>query len=505
MRVVCAFGQSPRAFRGERMITRFGWGAVVTALLAPAAFGATAVVATDRCEHGGNERHVRALRASLERRAGLEFVTDSQVRERLGGGARGSLADAERQISGARIDFFQNNLARSERTLRAAIDDLNRLSPSEDRWKALADALTLLAQVQLKDGREQDAKDSARTLLVVDRRYVPDRDTYPPSLHAFFDRVRKVVQAERTHDLVVTSRPAGLVVHINGRPLTKTPFKLKLPQGTYRLEAEYASGTGIARVVQAGELASVELNEEFEGAVVADRGPCVKTDGTREGRLVVLVRLAALLDAERAIAVREEEPSGGERYLVAALVDVRAGEETREARVRMHAGGFAPGSIDRLADFLATGEAEPPVQPLLGEVEKPAPVTEEPKPAPVEDAPRVVRVAPEPVQAPAPVATPAVSARQRAAPSRVPSYVAFGAGAALLVGAGYFFIQADGTNKDLEALRDGGQFRAGTEIQVIQLDGQLSGQRMSAAGLGAAAVGAVITGAVMWFINGEEE
>lgn len=475
-------------------------------LIAPAvASGEMAVVATDRCDHGGTERYARALRDEVQHRPGLNVLSEAATIDRLGGAPRGSLADAERQISGSRIDFFQNHLARAERTLVAAIDDLLRLPPSAERWTGIREGLTLLAQVQLKAGRATDAKQTARRLLVVDRRYTPNTDTYPPSLREFFDRVRKDVQAEPNEELIVTTQPTGVIVHLNGRPLTKAPFKLTLPAGRYRLEGEFGPGRGIARMVDAGQMQSIELHEDFDGAISADRGPCVRTRGGREGRLVALVRLGSLLGVQQILAVREEEPTNGERYLVASVVDVATGEEAREARVKIYAGGFQPGALARLADFLATGEAEPPVQPLRGEITREPEVAVAPPTKPP-DAPTKTDVEPAPVR-PEPTATDAVpdARTARAEVSRVPSYVAFGTGGALLVGAGVLGLMASGTDRELDSLREGRAFRPGSEVRVTQLDGQLSTQRTAAASLGAAALGAAITGGVLWLMQGEDE
>ena len=77
-----------------------------------------------------------------------------------------------------------------------------------------------------------------------------------------------------------------------------------------------------------------------------------------------------MLDANTIISVREEEHAGGERYLVAGSIDVDRGEETREAKVKLYGGSAPPGAIGRLADFLATGEYVPPVEPTKGGVPK---------------------------------------------------------------------------------------------------------------------------------------
>ena len=82
--------------------------------------------------------------------------------------------------------------------------------------------------------------------------------------------------------------------------------------------------------------------------------------------------------------------------------------------------------------------------------------------------------------------------------------MAFGASGLLAAGAVGALVAANGTATDLEALRDGGAFRAGQEAQVATLDGQLSFQRNAALGLAGAAVGAAVTGTVLWLTSSAE-
>ncbi len=451
----------------------------------------TAVVATEPCSESGTARWASLVREAVSKRPGLTVLDGEETAGRLGGVPRGSFADAARLIRGSRADLFADNWQRPELTLKKAIEDLVRLPPSPANWRELSEAWTMLAQLQQRTDRPVEAEESLQRVLRVDRAFVPDESYYSPSFRKFVDGVRRKVDAESTASLRVTTRPTGMTVFIDGRPVGRSPVTLPLPPGDYRVEAAFPEARGAARFVKVQKSTEVELDAEFEGAIHPSFGPCIATKGGREARLVALVRLAGTLGVKQLIAVREEEPAPGERYLVASAVDGTTGEEVREARVKMYGSGFAPGAVERLAEFLATGTAEPPVQPIIDG----KPVVEEPKISVAEPAPQPVPLSPPPGPAPS----------AQVSRSRLPAWAAT-VGAAALVGvAGWQGSNAWRTGRQLDGMRVDGAFPAGTEDEVRRLNGRLATQRNWGIGLGAGGVAAAVGAGMLFSWSGEFE
>lgn len=326
----------------------------------------TAVLAVDGCNPPIAAVHARALRESLARRMGAAVQSEELTGTRLGGVPRGSLGDAERSIAGARVEFYQSAWDRAERTVKSAIDDLWRLPPSTERWADLREAHTLLAFVHTKQERRADAEAAIERILRVEPDYRPDSKMYPPALQQLADSVRSRVKKGARATIAVATRPAGLPIYLDGREIGAAP--VSVPQGDYLVEANYGGRRGLPRRVRAERTTAVELSADFDGAVHPEAGPCLATSGGREGRLAQLVRLAAVVGARTVVAVREDQPASGERYLVAQSVDAALGQETREAKVKMVGGGVPFAAMERLADFIATGDAAPPVEALRGAV-----------------------------------------------------------------------------------------------------------------------------------------
>ncbi|MBI3184457.1 MAG: PEGA domain-containing protein [Myxococcales bacterium] len=397
-----------------------GWrlALVISCLLSGQGRAGDAVIAVGACADGSAGAFTRELRAAVARAPGAKVLSEEETVAALGGVPRGSMADVQRLIASARFDLYdQGAFDRAERALKAALDDLWLLPPSEARWEDLREVQTFLAKVYLKLERPREAEQQLGRVYRVEPDYGPDPNTHPPSFRAFAASVRERVVAEAIRNLSVGTRPAGLPVYVEGRLVGSSPVNLRVSAGEYRVEALFAGGRGMARMVGVSVGgASVELEEGFEGAIHPHKGPCLATGNEREARLAALIRLAGLLKAERMVSARLEEPRPSERYLVVSLLEAVTGQETREAKVKVLPVGVPVGGIARLAEFIATGEASEPVEAIRGAVKV------EPR---VEAPAAVVKAEPEPGLRPT-------------------GLVVGGAGAAGLLASGYFFLQASG-------------------------------------------------------------
>ena len=341
-----------------------------------------------------------------------------------------------------------------------------------------------------RKGDKAKAEATVSRVLAVDPKFEPSIDLYPPSFRTWVDGVRKKVVKGSTASLRVQTHPSGRPVVVEGRVVGNAPTTVKLPAGSWRVEADFGTGGSIPRTVQLNDAANVELWKNFEGAVHAGRGPCITSDGTREGRLSSLVRLSGILGADQMVAIREEEPNPYERYIVAALVDARTGQELREGKVKLVDGLASRASYARLAEFVFTGSAKPPV--LVGPIASQQPPTPPPEP-------------PASVTLPA-SATPSVQvAKSEARPVnglRIGGFVAGGAAVLGLGGGAWFWSQANSDQQALKKLETGQVGKAPTyheddkaqvgRLQLSSKENQTNAMIAGGVGLAAAATSVVL-------------
>jgi hypothetical protein len=264
-------------------------------------------------------------------------------------------------------------------------------------------------------------------------------------------------------------------VSIDGLPVGAAPQEVKLPAGRYRFEASFGGRRGAPKTVTVDGKGAVELDEAIEGAVYVDDGPCLAATGQRADRLAALVRLGSLLDAQQLVAVRFEEPAGGERYLIASVVDARTGEEAREARVKVRNGELASGAVLGLAKFLSTGQATAPVEAVSRAA------------APAKPDVRVAAQGPPPAKA----------------SLRTAAYVTGGAGVVAALASGYFFLSASGAQARVASLCRTGSCPEGSRAEVSKLVPQAASQGTAGAVFAGVAAAALATGVVLYVLEPE--
>jgi hypothetical protein len=86
---------------------------------------------------------------------------------------------------------------------------------------------------------------------------------------------------------------------------------------------------------------------------------------TRDDKLTALMKLATYLGTSQVVGIWKEEPTRGEVYLAAAVVDATTGQEVREAKVKTAAGQAPAGAIEKLATFIERGDAPAPIEPVI--------------------------------------------------------------------------------------------------------------------------------------------
>ncbi|MHB8872352.1 MAG: PEGA domain-containing protein [Myxococcaceae bacterium] len=441
-----------------------------------------ALLAADRCSDGSAAPVVAALRDALLRMPGLQVQNEAATTEALGGLPHGSMDDVEQLIANSRFEIYDRvAYDAAQRTLVPALDKLWRLAPTDGRWKRLGDVQVLLAFVELKRGRKLDSERILERFFRAHPDHRVDPIEFAPSFRAFADAVRNRVKKSALLTLSVTSQPAGLPVFLEGRPIGKAPQTISLPAGDYVVEVAFGDHRGVPRkvILEAGRSTAVELRGGFEGAVYADKGPCLVTENQREARLASLAQMATLLGVKELVTVRIEDSAGGERHYIATLFDATNGTEPREARVRAYSAGLPAGAIEGLATFLTTGEARAPVESMSGG-----------KAATSADSSSPVAVV-------APPQPPASSLRTGA-------WITGGAGLGVLAASAFFLVQANDLDGRLGKLCPNKVCPTdASEPAYEELVTARGSSRTTGAVLGGVAAAAIATGAVLFILSGE--
>jgi hypothetical protein len=260
--------------------------------------------------------------------------------------------------------YFHDEFGPGGKTTKAldeAMAILKALPTSESRrWQAICDVASFQAQV-IYMSNKAEAELPLEPILRVNPYFQVDQERYSPDMWAVTDKARRRVKARSTETLKVTTKPAGVLVYVDGRNMGKSPMTVKVPPGEYRVEAGFGKERTMARMVQVRGTTSVDLDQAFDGSVMTGSGVCVATNGTRDGRLKGLMRLAAYLGVKQVVGVWQEEPAQGEEYVVATAVDAGSGQQVREAKVKTSKGQVPVGGMEKLAQFISTGSAPPPV------------------------------------------------------------------------------------------------------------------------------------------------
>ncbi len=345
-------------------------------------------------------------------------VDGAKLRERMTGqSSTATLAELDRAYAGALATYETGDFEGAVRTLRAVVEDLDKVPDGPDAFSQRSRALMRLARTEQTLGQKAEARAVLQRLVRADPAARADPTQYPPSFQRQIDEVRAELRAQPTRRLAVQSSARGAKVYVEGREVGTAPVTLDLPSGRYRV----SGAVGQLRVpgVQADltrESQTVLLDFTLAEALRPSFGPGLVL--SRADRAKGLVTAGAWLGVDRLVAT-SIGLDGDVFYLVGSIYDVRRGMLLREGRVRLSNKSAPPGSLSALATFLITGEASTlvaAVAPGPQSVERSAPALQ-------------------PRQPSGPDLTTATAPAPAARPSRALGWIAFGLGVAA-VGAG---------------------------------------------------------------------
>lgn len=345
-------------------MNRARWGVpfVVSLLLGGAAIAAdSAVVAVGKCDESSGIA-ARSFRSALAQKPGVSVQSEAETAQPFGGITDRTLGSVNTAIGTARSDFYSDKPADAKTVLQGALNDVARVAPSDARWSAERDALTLLAQIQQKTDKTA-AEAALNRILRVEPDYKPDTGLYPPSFQKWFAGVKKAAKKRPTVRFEVTTSPAGKTVYVGGRPVGKGPVVLRVPAGDYRVEADWGH-RGVVRTVTVPS-PPIELSAAVDGAVLPDGGPCVEATDP----VPALARVAKAANVNRVYGVHSEG-TDPDAYMVVTSVDPAAAD-VREARVKLAPGAPATEALGSLADSATGGTLASSVEITRGPGAKP--------------------------------------------------------------------------------------------------------------------------------------
>lgn len=324
--------------------------------------GRTSVIAVGRCDEA-SAIAARSFRSALAGKPGAQVASEAETAQPFGGTTEHTLSAVTGAIASARSDFYGGQTAQARTTLQGTLDDVTRLAPSDARWAAERDALTLLAQV-LQKSDPKGAEAALSRVFRVEPDYQPDTSNYPPSFQKYVNGIRKAAKKKGTSRLDVTTSPPGKAVYVGGRKVGVGPVSVRVPPGEYRVEADWGH-RGAVRTITVPST-PVELSAAVEGAVYPDGGPCVEASEP----VAALARAGRLTRGTRIIGVHPET-SGDDSFVVVTSANPQ-GQDVSEARVKVQPGAPTTDALGLLADWsVKGGAAEPPVEVTRGPGAKP--------------------------------------------------------------------------------------------------------------------------------------
>jgi hypothetical protein len=362
-------------------------------------------------------------------------------------------------------DFANLQYAKAEALLRALLPEIDRLPPGAERWNLSSLARSQLAQVVYFAERKDEAATIFLGLLRVEEGLRLDPLSAPPSLRSALVQVRNTtLRRARRFILHVTSIEPNQSVFLDGREVGQTPFARSFPEGGYELVVGLPNAHSFPRALELKTDTDIDVDVAREARLKADAGPCYESSAAQEDGYTSAALLGSAMSAEQVVAVHLSQRADGE-YLVATLY--QAGREVREGRLRSERGKLP--SLKRLAEFVLTGAG----------LEEPS-VPREP---------------------PLPAALPPSSVVQKPAQSlgRPVGYGLLGLGVATLVASGILFLEAAGSQRELNGLWAGDHYPKSAYASVSDATARRDRCRLWAQILGGVGIASGAAGGiVLW-------
>ena len=309
--------------------------------------GRTAVFAVGKCDEA-TAIAARSFRSALTAKPGMKVATEAQTAQPFGGSTERTLAEVSGAIGSARSDFYGGQTAQARTTLQGALDDVTRLAPSDARWAAERDALTLLAQMQQKS--DPKGAEAALNRVLPGRAGLSARHQQLPAVVPEVGRTRSARRRRRRALRGSRSAPHPRARRSTsaGRKLGVGPVSVRVPPGEYRVEADWGH-LGAVRTIT---VPSAPVGAERRGG----RGGVSRT-AAPAWRPPTRSRAGADGEAHRRlrrIVGVHPESAGDDSYMVVTSTDAQ-GQDVREARVKVQPGAPTTEALALLAGWARGG------------------------------------------------------------------------------------------------------------------------------------------------------
>jgi len=291
----------------------------------------------------------------------------AQLRERMAGRpSNASLAELDRAYSGALATYQNGDYEGAIRTLRAVIEDLEKLPDGPETFSQWTRAMLRLARAQGTVGQKGEARATLERLVRAAPAVKVDPTQYPPSFERQVDEMKTHLKALPQRRLAVTTSLKGARVYVDGRDVGPAPVTAPLAPGRYRVSAAHGQLRVPGITVDLTEVdQSVALDFNLAESLRPALGPGFALPEADRARRLVTAAAALGLDKLLATSFAQD---GDVTFLVGTLYDVRRGMIQREGRVRLAAGkSLPPGGATALASFLITGRPSNLVAPGASE------------------------------------------------------------------------------------------------------------------------------------------
>jgi PEGA domain len=337
------------------------------------------------------------FRAVLAERTG-GVLEPSELRNRMmGQTSSASLSELDRAFAGALATYQAGDFEGSIRTLRAVIEDLERLPEGPATFSQWTRAMLRLARAEQTVGRRPEANALLERLVRAAPDVKVDTNQYPPSYAKQVEALQAQVKSHATRKLTVNAAQKGVKVYVEGREVGTAPVTVSLPPARYRVSGRSGDLRAPAVTADLSEAdQTVGLDFGLAEALRPGAGPGLVLSPADRARKIVAA--AAWLGLDRAV-ITSMPQDADITYLQATLYDVRKGQMQREGRLRLSGKAPPPGGLIALATFLMTGQPSSLVAPAPS----PQVVGAEPPAVP---RPAVAAARPAPVQVAAPAPGP---------------------------------------------------------------------------------------------------
>jgi hypothetical protein len=145
-----------------------------------------------------------------------------------------------------------------------------------------------------------------------------------------------------------------MTFYVDGYEVGRAPLALKVPSGTYRVQAASAGHHGIPHDIAVDGVVGLQVDEDLERLIQTDFGPCLSSSATAGERATQFGHIGSLLGVQLVVGVRVDQTAEGMAYLAAEAFERESGRRRGGAAIKLTNGKFPAASLNGLWDLIGT-------------------------------------------------------------------------------------------------------------------------------------------------------